>query len=162
VKNASISKAVSSRGICFKPKNVACQGFIARSGNAAQYLLRNREQQLIDLLGEIPGRRYNYREILPGVIALKSSAPQFEVCPYRRPFPVENAVHAGIPKRSVGRAFLSEGKAARDLPGNIFRNGTSVTSRPSRTTGVVKVMDGTSRKAASVRSNTVLGTRHCA
>jgi len=56
---------------------VACQGFIARSGNAAQYLLRNREQQLIDLLGEIPGRRYNYREILPGVIAAKSSAPRF-------------------------------------------------------------------------------------
>jgi len=41
----------------------------------AQWLLRNREQQLIDLLGEIPGRRYNYREILPGVIAAKSSAP---------------------------------------------------------------------------------------
>jgi hypothetical protein len=30
-KNASISKAVSSRGSCFKPKNVACQVSIASS-----------------------------------------------------------------------------------------------------------------------------------
>ena len=31
--NASISKAVSSRGSCFKPKNVACQLSIAPSPN---------------------------------------------------------------------------------------------------------------------------------
>jgi hypothetical protein len=30
---------------------------------------------VIVLLGKIPGRHYNYREILPGVIAAKSSAP---------------------------------------------------------------------------------------
>ena len=36
VKNASISKAVSSRRICFKPKNVACYGFIARSWAGGQ------------------------------------------------------------------------------------------------------------------------------
>jgi ABC-type bacteriocin/lantibiotic exporter with double-glycine peptidase domain len=32
---------------------------------------------VIVLLGKIPGRHYNYREILPGVIALKSSAPRW-------------------------------------------------------------------------------------
>jgi len=37
----------------------------------------NQEQQVIVLLGKIPGRHYNYREILPGVIAAKSSAPLF-------------------------------------------------------------------------------------
>ena len=31
---------------------------------------------MIVLSGKIPGRHYNYREILPGVIAAKSSAPQ--------------------------------------------------------------------------------------
>jgi hypothetical protein len=31
VRNASISKAVNSRGICFKPKNVARHPFIAHS-----------------------------------------------------------------------------------------------------------------------------------
>jgi protein SCO1/2 len=34
---------------------------------------------VIVLLGKIPGRHYNYREILPGVTALKSSAPRIVV-----------------------------------------------------------------------------------
>jgi hypothetical protein len=32
---------------------------------------------VIVLLGEISGRRYDYREILPGVIVAKSSAPPY-------------------------------------------------------------------------------------
>jgi hypothetical protein len=37
---------------------------------------KNQDQQVIVLLGKIPRRHYNYREILPGVIAAKSSAPR--------------------------------------------------------------------------------------
>jgi len=60
---------------------------------------------VIVLLGIIPGRHYNYREILPGVIAPKSSAPRFQ------PKSLTGALH----HRTAGGGLSSHEQGDTDL-----------------------------------------------
>ncbi len=74
---------------------------------------------MIVLMSKIPGRHYNYREILPGVIAAKSSAPLYTMLEVERGVPeVFNSTYdIRMLLGAIGR--LRDGKEI-DIPGPAF------------------------------------------
>ncbi len=65
---------------------------------------------MIVLMSKIPGRHYNYREILPGVIAAKSSAPRLE----RRRHDVPSALPNWLLHIWRNHAAVTEGAPLKD------------------------------------------------
>jgi hypothetical protein len=68
LENTSISKAVTSRGRCRRPKNVACQLSMAHPLKGAPYTVTKRDQQVIESTARIDIGLYNY-------VSARSSAP---------------------------------------------------------------------------------------
>ena len=60
-------KAVTSRGRCRRPKNVACQLSTAHPLKGAPYTVTKRDQQVIESTARIDIDLYNYRQKLPYV-----------------------------------------------------------------------------------------------
>src|SRR5450631_279845 len=75
VKNASISKPLSSRGNCLSPRNVACQWFIASLPGMDTIAPKNDEQQRIVLVTKNRSSLYDFRQILPSLLEAKMRVP---------------------------------------------------------------------------------------
>src|ERR1019366_6140109 len=75
LKNASISKPLSSRGNCLSPRNVACQWFIASLPDRDTMVLKNHEQHHIVCATKRRHSLDDYRHILPSLLEAKMRGP---------------------------------------------------------------------------------------